>query len=193
MGKRPLIVATEAQGQARMRDIATEESREEALRERVRKNSDFVQFTRRGMREYSELLARSPFAGRLLVMMAEKMDYNNALVASSQVLEELTGSSRSTVARALSLLKKECWMDVVKLGTANAYVINSGVFWTSYGDRKHACFQATILATSTDQDSADPKTIELKRFPFLRKKDGERALVGNDKLPPPDQQDLDLQ
>lgn len=187
------LVATDLDRAARRREIEAEEQREEEARVSAKRNADFVQFTRKGMREYSQLIERSSVAARLIVLMAEKMDYNNALVVSVGTLMELTGLSKATIHRALALLRDERWVQVIKVGGANAYVINSGVFWTSYGNRKIASFQATILASSKEQDKATLTGFELKRLPFLRKKDGERAIVGSDQLPPPDQQDLDLQ
>jgi hypothetical protein len=193
MARQLKTVATAVDRTVRKRELVLEEQQEAKARELAKKNADFVQFTRKGMREYSQLIERSAGAARLLVLMAEKMDYTNALVVSSKTLEELTGMSRATVTRAIAVLRDEQWVQIIKVGTANAYFINSGVFWSSYGDRKHASFQATILATSSEQDPETMKGIELKRMPFLRKKDGERGLVGSDQLPPPDQQDLDLQ
>lgn len=186
------LIATKADGEARMRELAFIEEQEQLARERAKKNADFVQFSRKNMAEYGDLIERNSVAARLLVLMAEKMDRNNSLVCSSLVLEEMTNLSRTTVYRALKLLKDERWLEVVKIGTANVYSINAGVFWTTYGDRKHASFQATILVSSTEQEKSYKPQIELKRLPFLRKKDGERALLGSDKLPPPDQQHLDL-
>lgn len=192
-GRKANAIVTPLDGAARIREIEATEQREAEARERARKNADFVQFTRRGMAEYRGLIDRSPVAAKLLVLMAERMDYQNALVCSSAVLEELTGLSRTTIYRAVKLLRDERWLDVIKVGSANAYLVNSGVFWTSYGDRKHTSFQATILATSSEQEGNVDKQVQLRRFPFLSRKQGERAVLTSEELPPPDQKDLDLQ
>lgn len=196
MGRRkagPVAIVTPEDRAARARELESIERREEEERERARRNADFVQFTRRGMAEYRGLIDRSPVAAKLLVLMAERMDYQNALVCSSAVLEELTGLSRTTIYRAITLLREERWINVIKVGSANAYMVNSGVFWTSYGNRKHTAFNATILATSSEQPEGEklPGSVELRRFPFLRKR--ERAVLTSEELPPPDQKDLDLQ
>ena len=76
----------------------------------------------------------------------------------------------------------------------SASVLNSAVFWTDRGDKRHmASFGAQIVTTLDEQEKdlrANPH-VKLKRVPTLVGKD-ERVVVGTDELPPPDQQDLDL-
>ncbi|MES9320406.1 hypothetical protein ABEP90_12405, partial [Cutibacterium acnes] len=111
-----------------------------------------------------------------------------------KAMQQILGKSRPTLDRAVRLLREDNWIQVVKVGTANAYVLNSAVFWTDRGDKRHmASFKAQIVTTLDEQDKdfrANPH-VKLKHVPTLVSKD-ERVIVGTDELPPPDQQDLDL-
>lgn len=135
--------------------------------EDAKKNHGFVQVEKRNFRELRGLIDRSPVAAKLLLIIGEKMNRQNALLCSFNTLKEITGLSRSTLSVAVALLKKECWLEVVKIGTANAYIVNSRVFWQSYGNMKHATFNATIVASSTEQDKENWNAVDLRHFPFL--------------------------
>ena len=80
----------------------------------------------------------------------------------------------------------------MKIGTANAYIINSKVFWQSYGDKKMTVFHATIVASSDEQDEPIENwdKVKLKHFPFLDH--NEEAVVTDEALPPPDQVEINF-
>jgi DNA-binding transcriptional MocR family regulator len=98
------------------------------------------------------------------------MNRQNALVCSYETLSKITGFSRATLSRAIKLLETEHWLQIIKLGTANAYVINSKVFWQSYGDKKMTVFHATIVASEDEQQISPEKWagITLKNYPLLK-------------------------
>jgi|TARA_B100001179_G_C18591774_1_gene405049 DNA-binding transcriptional ArsR family regulator len=159
-----------------------------------RKNLNFVQFDRRVMRAHRELVRKSPLAAEILDIFIEHMGKNNAIVCSSKALEELTGKSRVTVSRAISVLRNDNWVQAVKIGNANAYVVNSAAFWSSWANGKaYSLFHASVLASASEQEQTleQLKQVELKRMPIMYGKD-ERITLGYEELPPPDQQDLDL-
>lgn len=135
----------------------------------AKKNYNFLQVEVKTLKEFRRLADQSPKALKLLFTLAEKMNRQNAIMASNATLSQIAGMSIPTVTRAIKLLKDERWIQVVRIGTANAYVINSTVFWKSTGDQKHASFHAQIIATSTEQP--DPveswEGVTLKHFPFL--------------------------
>ena len=117
----------------------------------------------------------------------------NAVVCSYKTLQEVTGYSRPSVARAIKLLKDERWIDSVRIGSATAYAVNEKIAWqAARNQRKYAVFSATVVASESEQGknykqiSAKP----LKHIPFVR--NDERALVGNEQATPPDQNELGL-
>lgn len=166
----------------------------EKAAQRLPKNMDFVQVSRAELRAIADLGAKSSLALDLLMVLAQSMDKQNAVMISFKAMEQILGKSRPTLDRAVRLLREDKWIQVVKVGTANAYILNSAVFWTDRGDKRHmASFGAQIVTTLDEQDKdlrANPN-VKLKRVPTLVSKE-ERIVIGTDKLPPPDQQDLDL-
>lgn len=166
----------------------------ERAAQRLSKNMDFVQVSRGELRAIAELGEKSPLALKLLMMLAQTMDKQNAVMMSYQAMELVVGKSTRHLRRAINLLKDDRWIQVVKVGTANAYVLNQGVFWTDKGDKRHlASFKTQVITTLEEQDKdlrANPN-VKLRRIPTVASKD-ERVIVGTDQLPPPDQKDLDL-
>lgn len=166
----------------------------EKAAQRLPKNMDFVQVSRAELRAIADLGAKSALALDLLMVLAQSMDKQNAVMISFKAMKQILGKSRPTLDRAVRLLREDKWIQVVKVGTANAYILNSAVFWTDRGDKRHmASFGAQIVTTLEEQDKdlrANPN-VKLKRVPTLVSKE-ERIVLGTDKLPPPDQQDLDL-
>tara|TARA_R110001606_G_C15321507_1_gene644690 strand:- start:307 stop:792 length:486 start_codon:yes stop_codon:yes gene_type:complete len=158
------------------------------------KNLDFVQVSRSDLRAIADLGAKSSLALDLLMTLAQSMDKQNAVMISYKAMEQILGKSRPTLDRAIRLLKQDNWIQVVKVGTANAYVLNTGVFWTDRGDKRPlANFNARVVTTLAEQDKdlRECPQVSLKRVPVIESKH-ERMTLGSDQLPPPDQGDLDL-
>lgn len=152
--------------------------------------SDFLQVTRGYVRAMRELSKRSPAAHQVLWLLAERMNKTNAVVISQKTMGQILGYSRSTLNRAISLLKEECWLQVVATGGSNAYIVNSKVLWRDQSGKRYATFFAEVIVSADEQAHPveDWDNIELKHMPILRGK--EIPIVGNEPLPPPDQQDL---
>jgi hypothetical protein len=134
-------------------------------------------------------------AHEILYYLVEHMGRTtNAVVCSYRTLCEVTGSSRPTVGRAIKLLKDESWIDTIKIGNANAYCVNERVFWQAgRNQRQYAIFSATVIAAASEQDNnfKEKTKQKLTYIPFIESND--IPITGDDLLPPPDQQDLDLQ
>ena len=166
----------------------------EKAAKRLPKNMDFVQVSRADLRAIADLGAKSSLALDLLMILAQTMDKQNAVMISFKAMQEILGKSRPTLDRAVRLLKDDNWIQVVKVGTANAYILNTAVFWTDRGDRRSmTSFNARVATTLEEQeiDLRNNPDVKLRRTPALVGKD-DRVIVGTDRLPPPDQQDLDL-
>jgi Fe2+ or Zn2+ uptake regulation protein len=144
-------------------------SEKELADEKAKKNYNFLQVEIKTLKEFRRLSDQSPKALKLLFTLAEKMNRMNAIMASNATLSQIAGMSIPTVTRAIKLLKEERWIQVVRIGTANAYVINSTVFWKSTGDLKHASFHAQIIASSDEQTEPVENWdgVTLKHFPFM--------------------------
>lgn len=166
----------------------------EKVAQQIPKNMDFIQVSRSELRAIADLGAKSSLALNLLMTLAQAMDKRNAVMMSYGAMEMILGRSKRQLSRAIGLLKEDNWIQVVKVGTANAYVLNSAVFWTDRGDKRHmAYFDARVVTTLAEQEKdlrENPK-VKLRRVPNIDHKK-ERMILGQDELPPPDQQDLEL-
>lgn len=180
------LVSQEAEARVRQKELAEQQEAEE----RAKKNFNFVQIEKRALRHVRELYEANATAGKLLFILAEKMNRQNALVCSYETMSKITGLGRTALYKAVKYLKEHNWIQVVKIGTANAYMVNSRVFWQSYGNKKLTVFHATVVASSDEQETPveDWDKVQLKHFPFLSH--DEEALVKDEPLPPPDQCEL---
>lgn len=159
-----------------------------------KKNINFVQFDRGVMKAHRELILKNSLAAAILDIFIEYMGKNNAIVCSVKALEELTGRKRTSVSTALSILKKDNWIQAIKVGNANAYVVNSAGFWTTWANGKnYSLFHASVLAAASEQDKTleNLKKIDLKKLPIIYDKE-EIIIMGSEELTPPDQKDIDL-
>lgn len=157
-------------------------------------NANFVQLSRGYLRNWRGLVRKSQLATEILMFFVEKMGKNtNSVVCSYKTLTELTGYSRTSVANAVKLLKDDNWIDTVKIGNATAYCVNEKVVWQSgKNQRKYALFSATVVASSSEQDSDFHHKSDkpIRHIPFVE--EVERVILDDSELPPPDQKDLPL-
>lgn len=115
----------------------------------------WVQTERKTHEKWAELIVRKPRAAALLHLLVGNMDRQNALVASQATLASLTGSSVSTVKRAVKDLVDGNWIQTVRVGSerggALAYVVNRRVAWADKREKaQFAAFDARILVSSED-------------------------------------------
>lgn len=157
------------------------------------RNLNFVQFDRAAMAAHRQLILENPVGAALLTLFIENMDANNAIIISYATMQEMTGYSRAAVGRAVRKLKDDLWVQTIKVGTANVYVINSHAFWTTSRDKKaYSKFHATVIASASEQAMTIDKlkSVRLKQVPMLHA--NERAIITTEELPPPDQTDMEL-
>lgn len=179
--------------------LLKEEKHQLKVQQAKNSNRDFVQLSRAEMRKISELSTgkSGKAALNLLMLFAQSMNKQNAVMISFNMLESITKQSRATIDRAIKRLKKDNWIQVIKVGNANVYVLNSSVFWTDKAEKRYATFSAQIITSFDEQD------VDIRKNPDLKLRTvpaffGEPELLGNgislgnDELPPPDQQDADL-
>lgn len=158
----------------------------------TKSTNDFVQVTRGYISEMRGLAKRSPLAHSMLWLLIERMNKTNAIVISQKAMSELLDAHKGSISRAAKMLADERWVQVIKIGTSNAYVVNSQVIWraNNRNGKRYTVFNAEVIATETEQSSLKAwDNMELKHVPVISKK--ERAIAGNEDLPPPDQREMD--
>lgn len=152
--------------------------------------TDFVQVTRGYLQDLRVLAKRSPAAHQVLWLLTERMNRTNAIVMTHKTMGQILGYSPATIYRAVALLADEQWVQVVKIGTAHGYVINSKLVWRDRGGKRYASFYAEIITSEDEQ--AQPvehwDSLELRQMPVLGP--SEEPLLDGADLPPPDQRDL---
>lgn len=119
----------------------------------AKKNNNFVQFSRSNMGAVRNMAIENPVATSIFIFLSEYMNRRNAVVCPSKVLQEITGKSRPTVARAISYLKEKGYLSILKSGSTNVYVLNPHVVWASSRTDKSFCeFQGTILISKSENE-----------------------------------------
>ncbi|WP_334033710.1 hypothetical protein [Burkholderia gladioli] len=157
----------------------------------IRKDpQDFAMLTRGYIRDIRELSRRNQAAFQVFMLLTERMSRTNAVVVSQATICQILGYGRTTIHNAIRLLEAERWLQIVKIGTANGYVINSKVLWRDTSGKRYASFFAEVLVSATEQGRPieDWDNIELRHVPLLRP--GEAVVDDGSDLPPPDQADL---
>lgn len=120
------------------------------------KNIDFVQISPETFSNFSELTKKNPISAQILFFLIQNMAaHNNAVSVSYTALQEILGYSRPTLSKAIKTLESDRYIEVIKQGTANVYVINEKVAWRkARNQRQYALFSATVVATSTENKKA---------------------------------------
>jgi len=159
--------------------------------EPLKKNTaDFVQFTRGYLQETRALAKKSLPAFMVFNFLTERMTRQNAIVVSVNTLSEILELHRTTVIKAIKILQSGNWIQVVKIGQSNGYLVNSRVVWRSHQEKRYGYFGADVIVSETEQN----QTIEeleqqsLKHIPNVRV--GEMMISDGANVPPPDQKDL---
>jgi len=127
--------------------------RERLAENLMKKNSDFVQLSNPAIVELVKLSKKHHTAFEILMFLVKKMSKQNAVVVSRKTLSDLTGRTTRTVYNATKYLNDHRWIDVVKVGTANAYLINSQVFFKSSRNKRYATFSAQVITSVGEQES----------------------------------------
>ena len=139
----------------RQRQLEEQELKEKEERERAKKSpyKEFVQVNKEAYRLEDKLMSESPIAYRIFRFLVNNMDGYNAVVCSQTVLQEKFEVGRTTVYKAIKLLKEKNFLTVYKSGTNNVYAINKNIVWNSWGTNyKYAKFGANIIISETEQD-----------------------------------------
>lgn len=151
----------------------------------------WLQLEKKVSQELQQLALKHPAAMATLVYLSSNMGRNNALAVSQAVIAKKVGVTLVSISRAIKVLEKHRFIEVVKVGNLCIYRVNTRVAWQGNRGEKYAFFSADVLAFETEQTTPiEEKPEPLKQVPVLY--DGERVLVGNEPLDPPDQQEMEL-
>jgi hypothetical protein len=118
----------------------------------------------------------------------------NAVIMSHEAIASALSITSRTAKDSTKKLEAAKFIQVLKSGTSNVYVINSRVAWQGVRGMRHAAFNAELVVVEQEQVRSVDEMIEeskhLEHVPILDL--DERLIFGNENLPPPDQQEMDL-
>lgn len=167
------------------------EERRLAAATKNRVHGGYYMMSRAAEKNLRALQIANPSAALVFSVIRENMQIGtNAVAISNTALCKIIGKSRATVTRAIKHLADHNYVDIVKIGTTNTYVVNEQVAFAGSAGQRKAVFSATVVAHECEQEEGWDQVKKLKAVPVIY--EDERVYLGSDTLPPPDQNDLDL-
>ena len=161
----------------------------EATKNRV--TGGYYMMSRKAEKNLRALQNSSPTAALIFSVIRENMQIGtNAVAISNTAFCKIIGKSRATVTRAIRYLSDHNYVQIIKVGTTNTYVVNEKVAFAGNSGQRKAVFSATVVAHECEQEEGWNEVKKLKAVPVIY--DDERVILGDDELPPPDQTDFDL-
>lgn len=155
----------------RLLELDKTEEQEEEEREQLAKNHNFIQLYRDNMPELRWLSIKHPFANSLLFFILEHMDNRNALACSYSIFEDYFEKSRSTIYRAVKTLEDNGFLNVLKMGTSNVYVVNENLAWTDKNtNKKFAKYDGKILVSKKENKDYEYRN-QFDRLKSLRERE----------------------
>ena len=168
-----------------------QEERRLAVATKNRVTGGYYMMSRAAEKNLRALQAANPAASLVFSVIRENMQIGtNAVAISNTAFCKIIGKSRATVTRAIKHLVDHNYVQIVKVGTTNTYVVNEQVAFAGSAGQRKAVFSATVVAHECEQDEGWDQVKKLKAIPVIY--EDERAILGCDDLPPPDQRDLEL-
>lgn len=169
-------------------DLMVERRESEKRRNRV--DGGFYMMSRSAEKNMRELAKENPTASLVFSVIREHMQIGtNAVTISNTAFAQILNKSTKTISRATKYLAEKKYVQIIKVGTSNSYIVNEKIAFSGSPKQRMAVFSSTVVAHESENEGWD-KVDKLKATPII--KAGERVLIGGDELPPPDQQDLDL-
>lgn len=133
-------------------DIGISREKGQAKVKAIKENtiSAYANFAQQNIERIDVLLevADSPLAMKIYLLILQKMNRKNALVASYQFFMDYFKCSWSSVKRAVQYLKKLNVLQVKRSGGATIYLLNPDIVWKDKGSNMKYCeFEGNIVLT----------------------------------------------
>lgn len=135
----------------RLLELEHDEEKEKEEEEQKAKNHNFIQLYKDNMPELRWLSMNHSFAHGLLFFILEHMDNRNTLACSYAVFEDYFEKSRTTIYRGIKILEENGFLDVLKMGTSNVYVVNQNLAWSDKNTyKKYTKYDGKILVSKKE-------------------------------------------
>lgn len=132
-------------------------------------SAHFAMIEKVALHNLDELMQKDMQAARLVMSLIRLMEPGSGgvVVISRAAIAELLGVSMPTVQRALKTLVEGAWVQRIRIGGAYALAINNAVAWVGpRGQMAHAVFNATVVASRSEQDKYGLEPGELRQIPI---------------------------
>ena len=159
-----MTIKIEQEQKQRLNDIKN--GKEKSL-EKGEKNN-FIMMCHNYMPEIRWLINKSGKASNILNFIMEHMDDQNVLMCSYKVFQDYFEISHATVARCIKLLSDNGFIDVLKSGTSNVYVVNKEIVW--HHENEYCKFNGNILI-SINENKDYEYISQSDRLKALRKRE----------------------
>ncbi|MGG0261995.1 helix-turn-helix domain-containing protein [Bacillus mycoides] len=117
-------------------------------------------------------MTKQLFSSSLLFFILEHIDNRNAFACSYSVFEDYFGKSRMTIYRAIKVLEKNGFIDVLKMGTSNVYVVNEDLAWTDKNTSKTFAKHNGDILVSKKENKDYQYQSQFDRFKTLDERKG---------------------
>lgn len=146
------LTKEEADRIRRLLEMSEQREKEEKERAEVDNNPPFVQIYKGiGLKALQWLISENNLASAILMFFMENMNNRNGVVCSQQLLVEEFGKSRQTIYKAIKFLDEHNFINIGKIGTANAYIINPEIaFQDKNSKKRYVSFDGTILLSKEE-------------------------------------------
>lgn len=133
----------------KMKEHEQQENDEEKERS---KNPPFVQIYKGvGFKALQWLSSENPVGSSIMMFFLDNMNNNNVVMASQSLLAEILGKGRTTIYNSIKFLDEHNFIEIAKVGTANAYIINPDIaFQDSHAKKKYINFEGNILISESE-------------------------------------------
>jgi len=151
----------------------------------------YYMMSRSAEKNLRALQKTNPTAALVFSVIRENMQIGtNAVTISNLVLARILTKSGRTIARATKHLAEHSYVQIIKVGNTNTYVVNEQVAFAGSKGQRKAVFSSTVVAHECEQEEDWEQVKKLKSVPIIYA--DERPVLDSEELPPPDQQDIDL-
>lgn len=119
-----------------------------------------------------KLGVKHPTALAVLHFMISRLNRGAAgIVISAPAMARAMGISERTAKSATAILKDKKFVQILKSGNTNVYVVNSRVSWQGPRGARHAVFNAQIVVDETEQlktiEELEIEASELQNVPLI--------------------------
>lgn len=128
----------------------------------------YYMMSRQAEKNLRALQGENPAAALVFSVLREHMQIgSNAVTVSNQALAKILGRSARTISRSTKYLSDHAYVQVVKTGNTNTYVVNERIAFAGSAGQRKAVFSSTVVAHECEQEESWHQIKKLKAIPVI--------------------------